>query len=162
MPNSLPHSSFTRPWPQSCAAFRAQAHPAICRTPAKNLSPGTIQTGPGRSLGPAQALEGGSGCRSPGTEFPSRARTHCDPTAVCFLFDTAFLWKPAFRRPRRSLAHTFLPDSKKSALIDKIRAAGGVSRRTPFRHSRPPGKPALPGRNWPSLYEPFTAQLHPS
>ena len=64
------------------------------------------------------------------TGFSSRARIHpWNPTAVCFLFDTAFLWRS--NSGNNNIQRMPVPPgSQKSAFKDKIRVPGCVSRRT--------------------------------
>jgi hypothetical protein len=74
-----------------------------------------------------------------GTQTSSRRLIPAsNPTAVCFLFDTAFLWSA------KSGNSTILPlpelaKLQKECLIDKIRADGGVSRCVPLANTRFPG-----------------------
>ena len=93
MRNSLPHSSFARPDEADSPPLRAQAHPAFRRGLQNRFAYGN---GPGSWSHPAQAVEAGSDYRVTGiNSTPSRVHLQC-PTAVCFLFDTAFLWRSGY------------------------------------------------------------------
>jgi len=93
-------------------AIPGHRHIRLCLpAPDKNLSPGKV-------LRPrpfeAKALEGGFGCSGQGRITLPCLFKPVNPTAACFLFDTATPWNLA--GPKQSLSSRFLPRVPKECL----------------------------------------------
>ena len=85
MPNSLPHSSFSRPAAHHCRRSGTGILGSR-RSPEEKFVSGNV---PGLRFGPAQVLEEGSGRHAQATEPQPHARLKTwYPATVCFLFDT--------------------------------------------------------------------------
>jgi hypothetical protein len=136
MRDSLPHASFTRPWPQNRAALQSTGRPSHPPGARKKFVFGNKPNRrllPSLAPGPTIEIAGSILTRETGT-WPRIS----NPTAACFLFHMALC--PESPQPLIALIRAHKPPAfQRSASIDKIRAAGGLSRRRKENRERKTG-----------------------
>ena len=135
LPNSSLHSSFARPELQSHPPAQGTGAPGLSRSPDQiclreyswpPFDPAHVR---------ARLRVEDRACRMLKSGFQPRAQKRApDPTAVCFLFDTA---PPQIsERQITHMSRWFAPFGfRRNAYKDKIRVAGGVSRSRGMQHS---------------------------